>query len=64
MAGCRTGVASQILSIVSRALYTHCYRHFLNLDMCDTIKQCKLTLDALDAAYEISKLIKFSQSLV
>ena len=60
MAGCRTGVASQILSIESRALYTHCYGHSLNLAMCDTIKKCKLTWDALDAAYEISKLIKFS----
>ena len=39
MAGCRTGVASQILSIESRALYTHCYGHSLNLAMCDTIKK-------------------------
>ena len=60
MAGCRTGVASQILALDSRALYTHCYGHSLNLAMCDTIKKCKLTWDALDAAYEISKLIKFS----
>ena len=28
--------------------------------MCDTIKKCKLTWDALDTTYEISKLIKFS----
>ena len=54
MAGCRTGVASQILALESRALYTHCYGHSLNLAMCDTIKKCKLTRDALDAAYEIS----------
>ena len=40
MAGCRTGVASQILSIESRALYTHCYGHSLNLAMRDTIKKC------------------------
>ena len=60
MAGCRTGVASQILSMEPRALYTHCYGHSLNLAMCDTMKKCKLTRDALDTAYEISKLIKFS----
>ena len=60
MAGCRTGVASQILALESRALYTHCYGHSLNLAMCDTIKKCKLTRDALNAVYEISKLIKFS----
>ena len=60
MAGCRTGVASQILSIESRALYTHCYGHSLNLAMCDTIKKCKIARDALDTAYEIRKLIKFS----
>lgn len=28
--------------------------------MCDAIKKCKLTWDALDTAYDISKLIKFS----
>ena len=60
MAGCRTGVASQILSIEPRALYTHCYGHSLNLAMCDTIKQCRLTRDALDTTFEISKLLKFS----
>ena len=31
MPGCRTGVASQILSIESPALYTHFYGHSLNL---------------------------------
>ena len=34
--------------------------HSLNLAMCDTIKKCKIARDALDTAYEISKLIKFS----
>ena len=59
MAGCRTGVTIQILSIEPRALYMHCYGHSLNLAMCDTIKQCRLTRDALDTAFEISKLLKF-----
>ena len=60
MAGSRQGVARQILDEESRALFTHCYGHSLNLAMCDTLKNCKLARDALDTAYEISKLIKFS----
>ena len=59
MAGSRNGVATQILTREPRALYTHCYGHFLNLAMCDTIKQCKLTRDAVDFTHEISKLVKF-----
>ena len=60
MAGHRTGVATQILTMEPRALYTHCYGHSLNLAMCDTIKNCKLTRDAMDVTHEISKLVKFS----
>ena len=60
MAGSRRGVAHQILDEESRALFTHCYGHSLNLAMCDTLKSCKLACDALDTTNEISKLIKFS----
>ena len=60
MAGNKRGVATQILTAEPRALYTHCYGHSLNLAMCDTIKKCRLTRDALDVTNEISKLIKFS----
>ena len=60
MVGSRKGVASQILDEESRALFTHCYGHSLNLAMCDTLKNCKLAHDALDTTNEISKLIKFS----
>ena len=60
MAGHRTGVVSQVLSMESRALFTHCFGHSLNLSVCDTIKQCKLTRDVLDVTHEISKLVKFS----
>ena len=60
MTGCRTGVATQILTIEPRALLTHCYEHSLNLAMCDTIKKCKLTRDVMDVTFEISKLVKFS----
>ena len=44
----------------SRALFTHCHGHSLNLAVCDTIKKCKLTRDVLDVTHEISKLVKFS----
>ena len=46
-AKCKTGVTSRILSMRSFALYTHCYGHSLSLSMCDAIKKCKLTQDAL-----------------
>ena len=60
MAGSRRGVARQILDEESRALFTHCYGHSLNLAMCDTLKNCKLARDVLDTSYEISKLVEFS----
>ena len=60
MAGSRTGVVTQILSLEPRALYTHCYGHFSSLAMCDTMKPCKDARDALDTTFEISKLLKFS----
>ena len=60
MAGCKNGVATQILTVEPRAIYTHCYGHSLNLAMCDTIKKCKLTRNAMDVTNEISKPVKFS----
>lgn len=53
MAGHRNGVAAQIPIVEPRALYMHCYGHSLNLAMCDTIKNCKLTRDAMDITHEI-----------
>ena len=60
MAGHKKGVATQILSVEPRALYTHTYGHSLNLVMCDMIKNCKLTRDAMDITNEGIKLVKFS----
>lgn len=60
MSGSRSGVDTQILSEEKRALYTHCYGHALNLAVGTTIKQSKVCREALETAYEISKLIKFS----
>ena len=60
MAGCKTGVASQILSEEPCALFTQCYGHSVNLAVNETIKQCKLIRDSLDITFEKFKLIKFS----
>ncbi len=37
MTGIRNGVATKILQLESRALFTHCYGHSLNLAVCDKI---------------------------
>ena len=60
MSGARKGVAAIIAQEESRALYTHCYGHALNLAVADTVKQSKVCRDALDTAFEITRLIKFS----
>ena len=60
MSGAKNGVAKQLADIEKRALYTHCYCHALNLAIADTMKQSKVCRDALDLAFEITKLIKFS----
>ena len=60
MSGVRNGVAAQIISEEKRAIYTHCYGHSLSLAVSDCIKKCRVCSDALDVAFEITKLIKFS----
>ena len=60
MNGVKSGVATQLCAEEKRALFTHCYCHALNLAIGDTIKQSKVCKNALDVAFEITKLIKFS----
>ena len=60
MAGGKGGVSKQIMDKEKRALFSHCYGHSLNLAISDAIKNCKVTADALDTIFEISKLIKCS----
>ena len=60
MAGSKRVVAAMIKKIESRALYTHCYGHALNLTCADTIKQCKIVKNALETTHEITKLVKCS----
>ena len=60
MGGTKTGVAKKLLDEEPRAVYTHCYRHALNLVCGDTIRSSKLMKDALDTTHEIVKLLKRS----
>ena len=60
MSGSRRSVAAQICGDEKKALYTHWYGHALNRAVSDTIKQSKVCCDALDTAYEITRLVKFS----
>ena len=60
MTGSKKGVASQLMAEESRALLTHCYGHALNLAVGDAIKQSKICHGALDVAFEVSRLIRFS----
>ena len=58
MSGIRNGVAVQIRKEKHRAVYTHCYGHALNLAASDAVKNSTLMKNALNIAYEITKLIK------
>jgi len=60
MSGLRNGVATRIRQLESRAIYTRCYGHSLNLAAGDTIKKSSVMKKALDITLETSKLIKFS----
>ena len=63
MTGKKNGVATQILKLEERALFTHCYGHSLNLAANDALKVVPVMKDASDVTYEICKLIKFSPRL-
>jgi len=60
MSGSRGGVAALIQQEESRAVYTHCYGHALNLACGDAIKSCQHMKDALDTSFELIKLVKKS----
>ena len=58
--GAKNGVAVQIKNEESRALYTHCYAHSINLAVGDTMKSCPVLKDTIDNTYELIKLVKKS----
>ena len=55
MSGAKSGVAVQIKNEESRALYTHCYAHSINLAVGDTMKSCPVLKDTIDNTYELTK---------
>ena len=59
MTGKKNGVATQILKLDERALFTHCYGHSFNLTENDVLKVVPVMKDAFDVTYEICKLIQF-----
>ena len=63
MARHQNGVAAQILVEESCATYTHCYGHALNLAASDMVKKNKILRDTLDAAFEISELVKSREAI-
>lgn len=60
MSGIRSGVAKRVQDEESRAVFTHCYSHSLNLAASDSVKNSQLMKSALETTHEITKLIKKS----
>ena len=61
MMGKTFGVATTIENELNKnALVTHCHAHALNLACGDSIGNCKLMQNALETAFEMSKLVKKS----
>ena len=60
MAGRKSGVQTRIKEIEPKALFNHCHGHLLNIACADNIKQNEALHNALDTAYEITKLVKKS----
>lgn len=60
MSGIRSGVAKRVQDEESRAVFTHCYSHSLNLAASDSVKKSQFMKSALETTHEITKLIKKS----
>ena len=51
-------MATRLSDLESRVLYTHCYKHALNLAIQDVLKGVKVMEDTLDTVSDITKLIR------
>ena len=60
MSKAKSGVTTQIKAGESRAIFSHCYGHSLQLAIVDMIKKVKDLKDTLDTTFKISKLLRFS----
>ena len=59
LSGAKNVVAANITSKETRAVYTHCYGHAVNLTVGDTVKRSKVMCNFLDTVFAMSKLIKY-----
>ena len=53
-------MATVIKDINGKYLYTHCYRHTLNLAVSDSVKKVKLLANTFGTIKEVCNLIKKS----
>lgn len=60
MLGHKTAVAKRIQEVQPKAHSTQGHEHSLSLSVKDTIKNCKLLLNAMDTEKEVVTLINFS----
>ena len=60
MCGIRNGVFDKILWEKSKAFFTHCFGHALNMAVGDMVKNVRFLKDSMDTTYEISNLNKKS----
>ena len=60
MSGIKNSVAAQLLTEEKCAISSHCYGHALKLAVGYTMKQSTVCSEALESAYEITKLIKYT----
>ncbi|XP_046854203.1 52 kDa repressor of the inhibitor of the protein kinase-like [Xenia sp. Carnegie-2017] len=61
VAGCVKGLAAQILKLNSKALYTHCYSHRLNLSVCDSLSDIEVK-KVLNKIKDVTNFINISQT--
>ena len=60
MSSSKRGVAKKISDLEPRAVYIQCNGNALNLSAGDTLKQCKVMINSVEATREITKLNKHS----
>ncbi len=60
MMGKKSGVATQIKAIQSKAIVTHCHGHSLSLAVKDLTSNCQVLYNTMGTVSEICVLVKFS----
>ena len=56
----KNDIAVQIKEEESRALYTYCYAHPLNLAVGETVDGFQVLQDTINTTYELTNLVKMS----